>query len=194
MLCHLRRCWIFTVAAIVSLPLLSLDASAQQPSPKAGGAAAVINLTSSAFAAEAAIPSKFTCDGADISPALAWQDVPAGTKSLVLICDDPDAPGGTWVHWVLYNLPPTLNGLPEKTPRTPTLPNGGVHGINDFDKTFYNGPCPPPGKPHHYFFKIYALDITLPLKPGAKKENVLQAMERHVLGEGVLMGKFQRKK
>ena len=113
---------------------------------------------------------------------------------MALICDDPDAPGGTWVHWVLYNLPGRTTALAENLDATATLPNGARQGVNSFGKVGYGGPHPPAGKPHHYFFKLYALDVGLALKPNATKADLLQAMEHHVLADGVLMGKYQRKK
>ncbi|MDR3402165.1 MAG: YbhB/YbcL family Raf kinase inhibitor-like protein [Chthoniobacter sp.] len=140
------------------------------------------------------IPAKYTCEGANVSPPLSWTGLPAGTKSLALICDDPDAPAGTWVHWVLYHLPATTNSLDEKLPPAAALLDGARQGVNDFGKTGYGGPCPPPGKPHRYFFKLYALDIDLALRPGATKQALVQAMEHHVLADGLLMGKYQRKK
>src|SRR6266576_1502901 len=121
-------------------------------------------LSSTAFKDGAAIPVKHTCDGADVSPPLAWSGAPQGTRSFAIIADDPDAPAGTWVHWVLYNLPAEGLGLIENTPQTETLTGGGVQGKNDFGKIGYGGPCPPSGT-HRYFFKFYALDSELPLKP-----------------------------
>jgi len=153
-----------------------------------------MTLTSSAFATGGSIPAKYTCEGANVSPPLSWTGAPAGTQSVALICDDPDAPAGTWVHWVLYNLPSGVSALAEKMESTPTVSNGAVQGINDFEKTGYGGPCPPPGKPHRYFFKLYALDTNLALKPGATKKALVQAMEHHILAEGQLMGTCQRKK
>jgi Raf kinase inhibitor-like YbhB/YbcL family protein len=151
-----------------------------------------IQITSTAFADGQPIPEKYTCAGSDISPPLQWTNVPAGTKSFALIADDPDAPMGTWVHWVIYNLAPAITGLPGNTPQSPELPNGAKQGINDFRQIGYGGPCPPPGKPHRYFFKIYALDTTLDLKSGATKRDLLKAMNGHALAEGQLMGLCQR--
>jgi Raf kinase inhibitor-like YbhB/YbcL family protein len=153
-----------------------------------------IQLTSLAFAEGQPIPAKYTGDGPDISPPLRWSGVPPGTKSLALICDDPDAPVGTWVHWVLYGLPATTNELPEKVPTTDTLPNGARQGLNDFGRVGYGGPAPPPGKPHRYFFKLYALDTQLDLKPRATKQDLLRAMEGHILAQGQLMGTYQRRR
>ena len=156
-------------------------------------AAMTIPLTSSAFAEGELIPAKHTCDGEDASPPLNWTGVPGAAKSLAMICDDPDAPMGTWVHWVIYGLPPTVAELAEKVPTTETLANGARQGINDFKRIGYGGPCPPSGRPHRYFFKLYALDAEIPLKPRATKKDLLRAMDGHVLAEGQLMGKYQRR-
>ncbi len=152
-----------------------------------------MQLTSTAFTNGAPIPAKHTCEGKDVSPPLQWGGVPAAAKSLALIADDPDAPVGTWVHWVLYDLPPGITELAEDAPKTQTLPGGGRQGLNDFHKLGYGGPCPPPGKPHRYFFKLYALDKPLELKPGAAKKDVERAMAKHILAEAQLMGTYQRR-
>lgn len=151
-----------------------------------------LKLTSSAFKEGEMIPSKFTCNGADVSPALEWSNVPAGARSLVLICDDPDAPGRTWVHWVLYGVGPGHASLGEGVAATQVVEGMGIQGKNDFKRIGYGGPCPPPGKPHRYFFKLYALDSILELKPGARKSEVERAMKGHVLAQGQLMGRYQR--
>lgn len=155
--------------------------------------AMTIQLTSSAFAEGQPIPAKYTCDGADISPPLKWTNVPHGGKSFALICDDPDAPAGTWVHWVLYDLPPAVTELPEGVPTTEAIPNGAKQGVNDFKRIGYGGPCPPRGGPHRYFFKLYALDAGLQLKARATKKELARAMEGHILAEGQLMGTYKRK-
>ncbi len=153
-----------------------------------------MQLTSTAFSEGGPIPAKHTCDQKDVSPALKWTGVPAGTRSLVLIVDDPDAPVGTWVHWVLYDLPGTATELAEGTPKTPTLANGARQGQNDFKRPGYGGPCPPPGKPHRYFFKLYALDAPIDLKPGATKKEVERAMgQKKILAQAQLMGTYQRR-
>jgi len=149
-------------------------------------------LSSTTFAQGQRIPKKFSCEAEDVSPALAWSDPPAGTKSFALIADDPDAPMGTWVHWVLYELPAGTRQLAEGVPKQPKLADGGTQGKNDFGKTGYGGPCPPPGKPHRYFFKLYALDVPLDLKPGATKEEVELKMQGHILAQAELMGTYQR--
>jgi Raf kinase inhibitor-like YbhB/YbcL family protein len=152
-----------------------------------------IQLTSSGFTDGSAIPTKYTCDGANVSPPLKWTNMPQGVKSIVLIADDPDAPVGTWVHWVLYGLAPSTSELPEGVPANETVLGGAKQGVNDFRGAGYGGPCPPRGNPHRYFFKIYALNAELTLKPGATKSDVLRAMEGHILAEGQLMGTYQRR-
>jgi len=151
-----------------------------------------LQVTSSAFEEGGTIPRQYTCDGPDDSPPLAWSGDPAGTQSLALISDDPDAPVGTWVHWVIYDIPPDLTALPEGVAKTDTVEGIGVQGTNDFRRVGYGGPCPPPGKPHRYYFKLYALDTTLGLGPGATKKDVEQAMQGHILAQGQLMGKYGR--
>ena len=152
-----------------------------------------MHITSSAFTNQGAIPVLYTCEGQDVSPPMAWSDVPPGTKSLVLIVDDPDAPDPaapkmTWVHWVLYNLPPTANGLPE---RVKTLPEGTREGVNDWKRTGYGGPCPPIGR-HRYFHKLYALDTLLPDLKQPGKSKLEEAMKGHILSEAQLVGTYQK--
>lgn len=149
-------------------------------------------LSSPSFAHGGDIPAKFTCDGADVSPELAWEGAPSGTQSFALIADDPDAPVGTWTHWVLFDLPAASASLPEGVSKIDELPTGGRQGRNDFRKIGYGGPCPPPGKPHRYFFKIYALDGLLHLKPGCTKQEVEAAMQNHLLGKAEWMGHYKR--
>lgn len=151
-----------------------------------------IQITSSAFSEGSPIPKKYTCDAENVSPPLAWSGLPAGTQSLALIADDPDAPLGTWVHWVIFNLPPTLGGLSEDIPKTPQVEGGALQGDNDFRKPGYGGPCPPRGKPHRYFFKLYALDTLLALKAGSSKADLEKAMRGHILAQGQLMGTYSR--
>jgi Raf kinase inhibitor-like YbhB/YbcL family protein len=158
----------------------------------AGGAPVSLQVKSTDFASGGEIPKQFTCSGADISPALEWSEPPAGTKSLALIADDPDAPVGTWVHWVIYNIPANLLKLPQNFPKTEHPGDGSRQGRNDFEKIGYGGPCPPPGKPHRYFFKLYALDSKLNLPPGATKKDVESAMKGHILAQGEYMGRFAR--
>lgn len=151
-----------------------------------------IKMSSTSFKNADFIPAKYTCDGENISPPLAWEGVPANTKTLALIADDPDAPAKIWVHWVIFNIPTTVKQLAENIPTKKILDNGTKQGINDSRKIGYSGPCPPSGI-HRYYFKIYALDIELKLNGGAAKEQVLKAMEGHILGQGQIMGKYERK-
>ncbi len=152
-----------------------------------------LSLISSAFETGGMIPVQYTCDGADISLALSWENVPEKAKSLALICDDPDAPVGTWVHWVLFDLPAAISGLPENIPPQKVLENGAKQGMNDFRKIGYGGPCPP-GSIHRYFFKLYALNDFLNLSPGVTKSELLKAMQGHVLEQAELIGKYSRQK
>jgi Raf kinase inhibitor-like YbhB/YbcL family protein len=152
-------------------------------------------LTSPAFADGAAIPVRHTCDGPDVSPPLAWSDAPAGTRSFALIMDDPDAPAGTWVHWVLYNLPAATLALPDTVAKVEGLDLGGARqGRNDFRHPGYGGPCPPPGPAHRYIFKLYALDAVLPDLGAPTKAKLEKAMEGHVLEKAELVGTYQKKK
>ena len=187
-----KRSTLSLVGAIFVVALLLLVILKTATSKKEN-AAMTIPLTSPAFVEGEFIPAKHTCDGEDVSPPLNWTGVPGGAKSLALICDDPDAPMGAWVHWVIFGLPPTVAELAENVPTTETLANGERQGMNDFKLIGYGGPCPPAGRPHRYFFKLYALDAEIPLKARATKKDLLRAMEGHVLGEGHLMGKYQRR-
>ncbi len=137
------------------------------------------------------IPQHYTCDGDNVSPPLEWGDVPDETKSLALIAEDPDAPGGTFTHWVLYNMPANLRRLPENVRRDEILPNGTLQGINSFQRIGYGGPCPPGGT-HRYYFRLYALDSMLELPPGVSKEMLLEAMEGHILAQTEVMGRYSR--
>jgi Raf kinase inhibitor-like YbhB/YbcL family protein len=148
-------------------------------------------LTATAFQNGRDIPKKFTCDGTDVSPELAWTEPPAGTRNFAVIVDDPDAPAGTWVHWVLYDLPGDARRLAEGITKKDRLPNGASQGRNDFGKLGYNGPCPPRRSTHRYFFKLYALDAKTNLKPGASKRDLEHAMRGHILAQTELVGKFQ---
>ncbi len=145
-----------------------------------------IQVTSSAFKDGESIPRRHSCDGEDLSPALSWSGVPQGTASLALIADDPDAPAGNWVHWVLADLSPDLTGLPEGAAGV------GVEGVNSSRRTGYSGPCPPRGSTHRYYFKLYALDKTLGLRSGMSKADVEKAMQGHILAQGQLMGRYGR--
>ena len=155
---------------------------------------AEITLTSPAFQDGAAIPYVYTCEGDDISPPLQWSGTPVATRSYAMVCEDPDAPRGTWIHWVLYNISRDAVGLAKAVPTLPELPSGARHGRNTAGDLAYAGPCPPPGKPHRYFFRLYALDISLNLPPGATKAELDEAMDQHILGQGTLMGTYQHRR
>jgi len=172
------------VVLLAAAPVFSVGAE--------DGPAGDFKLTSSAFPAETTIPKKYSCDGQDISPPLAWSGAPAGAKSFALIMDDPDARPDTWVHWVLFDLPAATKSLPENLPKTNEVAGGARHGVNGEPKIGYEGPCPPPGPVHHYHFKLYALDGKLGLKAGATKADVEKAMKGHILGEADLVGLFKR--
>jgi Raf kinase inhibitor-like YbhB/YbcL family protein len=150
-----------------------------------------MKILSSAFQHEGMIPDKFSCKGQDISPPLKWENADAGTKSFALICDDPDAPMGTWDHWLLFNIPASVTELREGVPAQAELPNGARHGKNSWGRKDYGGPCPPGGT-HRYFFKFYALDTLLDLEPGVSKKELMSAMQGHILAQTELMGKFKR--
>jgi Raf kinase inhibitor-like YbhB/YbcL family protein len=190
---------VFRIIAIVAFVFVSatvLPATAWAEPTYAGeqqqGGNMALAVSSPSFQNGGEIPKKFTCTDADVSPELEWTAVPGGTQSLALIADDPDAPAGTWTHWILFDLPAETKSLPENVSKQDELPNGARQGRNDFRKIGYGGPCPPTGKPHRYFFKLYALDRKLDLKPGASKQDVEQAMQGHILAQGELMGRFQR--
>lgn len=165
---------------------LILFAALLAPAQQQGAA---MRLESSAFTAGQPIPQKYTCQGDDVSPPLSWSGAPQGAKAFALIVDDPDAPAGTWVHWVIYNL--VAGPLPEGVPARDRAA-GGIQGKNDFQRIGYGGPCPPPGKAHRYFFKLYALDAPLDLGAAARKSDVEKAMQGHTLAQAELMGTYQR--
>jgi Raf kinase inhibitor-like YbhB/YbcL family protein len=191
------RLFLVLIAQMIYLFMVGehgLHAAQSQESAKAygtGGMVMKIKLNSAAFGDGNLIPKKYTCDGADISPPIAWESVPEGTQSFALISDDPDAPVGTWVHWVMYNIPATARALPEAVPAREKLDDGARQGTNDFRRIGYGGPCPPSGT-HRYYFKLYALDTKLSLEPGITKMQLEKAMDGHILGEGRLMGKYKR--
>ena len=185
---------------LISLGLFSNCSGKNQNDPKKqteikqkGVQTMSIQLSSPAFGEGEMIPERYTCDGADVSPALKWSAVPAGTKSLALICDDPDAPMGTWVHWVIYGISPDTYEMPESVPMNETVLKGARQGKNDFRRIGYGGPCPPRGPAHRYYFKLYALDADINLKAGATKKELLKLIENHILAKGQLMGKYSRK-
>lgn len=159
-----------------------------QPTP----AVAEIQIQSSAFVAGGTIPQRHTCDGDDISPPLTWSEPPAGTQSLALIVDDPDAPAGTWDHWLLFNIPATVRSLTEGIPPTQVIDGTGTHGNNSWGRPGYGGPCPPKGSTHRYEFKLYALDTVLDLDPGVGKRELEKAMSGHILAAGQLSGRYGR--
>ena len=151
-----------------------------------------MQITSPVFSDNGDIPPMYTCQGQDVNPPLQIDEIPAGTKSLVLIMDDPDAPGGVFTHWVLFNLPADSTGLPEGVPTTAEMENGARQGLNDFGMIGYGGPCPPSGSPHHYHFTLYALGTSLGLDPGSSKAQVLGAIAGHILAEDQLVGLYGR--
>jgi len=152
-----------------------------------------ITVKSPVFKDGEMIPLKYTCDGENVSPPIMWSEPPAEAKSMVLINDDPDAPAGTWVHWVVYNIPSTVNGFEENIPTGARTPDGALQGTTDFGTIGYGGPCPPSGI-HRYFFKVYALDIDLPFEEGATKKQVVDAMKGHILAQGQIMGRYRRQR
>jgi Raf kinase inhibitor-like YbhB/YbcL family protein len=162
--------------------------------PREDSSSRTLRLTSTAFTDGAAIPAEFTCDGANRSPALAWTGVPVSTRSFALIADDPDAPRGTWVHWLIWNLPADACELATGVPTRPELPSGARQGLNDGGDLGYQGPCPPPGGPHRYFFRLFALGTSLNLAPGVNRSDLEAALQGHVLGQAVLMGTYQRRR
>ena len=183
------------LSGAISLAAINLACSKSDRSisPDNRSTAMTIKITSSSFAEGQSIPSKYTCDDENLSPPLNWDHVPEAAKSLALICDDPDAPAGTWVHWVLYDLPETTREISEGVETKQELPNGAKQGRNDFKQIGYGGPCPPKGQSHRYYFKLYALDNKLGLNSGMTDREVRDAMKGHILGEGSLMGSYKRK-
>lgn len=157
-----------------------------------GGSAMSIAVTTTAFPPNGAIPANYTCDGADVSPDLSWSGAPSGVQSFALIAQDPDAPAGTWTHWLIWNIPAQSTGLPKRVPQDETLGDGARQGRNDFRRIGYNGPCPPRGKAHRYFFRLYALNAKLDLRAGANRNELEEAMKGHVLAQGELMARYGR--
>ena len=171
---------------------MSMATRASAASGTKGESTMSITLRSSDFSNGGDIAKEFTCSGEDRSPALEWSEAPGGTKSFALIADDPDAPAGAWVHWVIFNIPGSARSLQGGIEKTEQLADGTRQGHNDFRKIGYNGPCPPPGKAHRYFFKLYALDSELKLAPGATRSDVEKAMTGHILGHTEWMGRYRR--
>ncbi len=192
------KCGVMRVGSLLLAAVVTVNAAGNAPacggasSGEQGGKAMAFELKSAAFTTGSNIPKKFTCDGPDVSPALSWSEPLAGTESLALIMDDPDAPVGIWVHWVLYDLPASTRELAEGVPKEGQLKSGARQGRNDFRRIGYGGPCPPAGKPHRYFFKLYALDAKVNLKPGATKQELERALEGHILAQAELMGRYGR--
>ena len=177
-------------------PAAAKEPAAEQTHASAGSQESTmmaIEIESSAFMQGATIPEMYTCDGKDVSPPIKWGEGPGNVRAWALIVDDPDAPSKTWVHWVLFNIPGSTRSLSASVPTTGDLPEGGRQGKNDFGKPGYGGPCPPVGKPHRYFFRLYALDGPLDLPAGATRDQVDRAMEGHVLGRGELLGTYARR-
>jgi len=190
------RSWLLRFFLIIALLVLFSGCISDQPEQEIqtdeDTIMEQISISSDAFNNGSSLPVEYTCDGEDRSPALSWDTVPAGTHSIALIVDDPDAPGKTWIHWVIYNIPANTTGLPAAVPKNKTLDDGSLQGTNDFGRIGYDGPCPPPGKPHRYFFKVYALDTTLSLKSGAIKSQLEAAMSEHILAQGEMVGEYGR--
>jgi len=183
---------VITLAVVLALAALTGGCRPGESALEEADMVPSINVTSLAFREGATIPAKFTCDGEDVSPALTWSTPPAGTKSLALIVDDPDAPRSTFTHWVLFNIPASATGLSEGIAASPELPDGSKQGRTDFGQTGYGGPCPPPGRPHHYRFTLYALHIKLELSAGASVSHLTKAIDGHILARGRLTGVYQR--
>ncbi|MGA2606885.1 MAG: YbhB/YbcL family Raf kinase inhibitor-like protein [Terriglobia bacterium] len=180
----------FTVLPPLIMVVLALVAPAEVRGQQA--ASSKIELKTTSFTPGGFIPKRFTCEAADVSPALAWTDPPLGTQSFAIIEDDPDAPSGTFVHWVVYDLPAAYRKLPEALSGNNQMLGGGRQGTNDFSRTGYSGPCPPPGRPHRYFIRLYAVDAILNLRPAASRKELDAAMKGHILAQAELMGRFQR--
>ena len=177
-------------ASLLVLASFTTMAPAQNASSKGGHA--MFTLTSPAFGSGTMIPEQYTCKGQDISPALAWSHAPAKTASFALIMDDPDAPAGDWVHWLMWDVPASKHALAENVAKNEQLEDGSHQGRNSFNRTGYNGPCPPPGKAHRYFFRLYALDGKVTVAPASDRAALESAIKGHVLGTAEYMGTFQR--
>jgi hypothetical protein len=180
----------FNVLPPLIMVVLALVVPAEVRGQKA--ASSKIELKTTSFTPGGFIPKRFTCEAADVSPDLAWTDPPLGTQSFAIIEDDPDAPSGTFVHWVVYDLPAAYRKLPEALSGNAQMRDGARQGTNDFSRTGYSGPCPPPGWPHRYFIRLYAVDTILNLRPAARRRELDAAMQGHILAQAELMGRFQR--
>jgi hypothetical protein len=170
----------------LAIPFMVMVLLFSESLTKEVNAMASIQITSTAFQNNGTIPRQYTCDGQDINPPLVIEDCPKGTKSIALICDDPDAPVGIWVHWVIWNIFPDVKEIKENI-----VPTGAIVGVNDFRQNRYGGPCPPSGT-HRYFFKVYALDTMLGISPNSTKADLEKAMKGHILGQGELIGLYKR--
>ncbi len=186
--------WMMILCASLGLLMFLSVAcrSAENKSTEGGAGAAKIQIGSPAFPQRGTIPDKYTCRGENVSPPLEWSGIPQGAKSLALTVEDPDAPGRTFVHWVLFNVPPTSHSIAEGVSRDAFLDGGSMQGTNDFGRSGYDGPCPPPGKAHRYFFRLFALDMQLSERPGAREKAIVDAMQGHVLAAGELVGTYRR--
>lgn len=182
-------CFFLTICLIAGGAISPARGKEQIKTKKGGNK--TMEIKSSSFNHEGMIPAKYTCDGRNISPPLSWSNAPEKTKSFALICDDPDAPVGLWVHWVIFDIPATVNALPEKVSRLEEISGLGKNGKNTSRRWGYDGPCPPDGM-HRYYFKLYALDTMLNVKAGLTKDELLTAMKGHVLSEAQLMGRYKR--
>ena len=182
---------LFHILCLLLVSSMLIVAGRAQTGAK-GASKMAFTIQSSDFTKDGDIPRAFTRDGEDRSPSLFWSEAPQGTMSFALIADDPDAPAGTWVHWVIFDIPAKAQSLAGELETVEQLPDGSKQGRNDFRKIGYGGPCPPPGKPHRYFFKLYALDSDVKLPAGASKAEVERAMKGHILAQAELMGRYKR--
>lgn len=182
----------FSILPLAMVLILGCDDSAKNQLVAKGDEQMPIEITSPAFEDAGMIPYKYTCDGQNVSPPLKWHGIPQEAKSIAIICDDPDAPMGTWVHWVTWNIPVNSDGLAENIPIDKQLPNGTRQGITSFQCHGYGGPCPPSGT-HRYYFKLYALDTELEIADTSTKDNLLNAMSGHIIAQGQLMGKYKKR-
>lgn len=185
--CAFRAPTIVSLTVLLLAGVLSPTLTAQQPTGHPA-----FTLSSTVFSEHGFIPSRYTCSGQNVSPYLRWSAAPKGTIAYALVVTDPDAPAHTWVHWVAYNLPAAEHDLPSGVAQGNQIHTGGVQGLNDFHDVGYGGPCPPPGKPHRYFFTLYALNARLLLPPGATRRQMEQAMKGHVLAQATLIGLYGR--
>jgi hypothetical protein len=180
------------VCRLVTCGLLLTAVHLSAQNARTGAKSMSLRVSTTSFTPGNTIPKKYTCDAQDLSPELSWSGAPASTKAYALIADDPDAPVGTWTHWLLWNIPASVHELQEGVSKNAQLPDGSRQGQNDFKKVGYNGPCPPPGKPHRYYFKLYALDSQLEVKPGATRSELETAIKQHTLEQAEVLGRYGR--